>query len=277
MRCPNLRWSIGGRTLARAGLAAAGGVLALAAAGAAPAAATPTAATPTAATATGGAAPAAQEPRACVVLLHGLGRTFRSMDHIADAARAAGYATANIDYASRSYPIEQLAVDAVPRGVHRCRTLGAAPIHFVTHSMGGLVLRYYLEHHPLPEIGRVVMMGPPNQGSEIADLLRDQAAYQRINGPAGQQIGTGPEGIPARLGPVNFPVGVLTGTDRTYVDELLSGVIPGPNDGKVSVERAKVEGMRDFMVLPATHTFIVSDPEAISQTLYFLIHERFRR
>ncbi|RZT97998.1 esterase/lipase family protein [Rivibacter subsaxonicus] len=223
------------------------------------------------------AAPVAEASRACVVLLHGLGRTFRSMDRIADATRGAGYATVNVDYASRSYPIEKLAAEAVPRGVAQCRALSAAPINFVTHSMGGLVLRYYLKHNPLPELGRVVMMGPPNQGSEIADLLREQTAYQRINGPAGQQIGTGPDGIPARLGPVAFPVGILTGNDRTYIDELLSGFIPGPNDGKVSVERAKVDGMTDFMVLPATHTFIVNDPVAIDQTLYFLSNERFRR
>lgn len=231
------------------------------------------------AAADGAGASTATPNRECVILLHGLGRTYRSMARIEQAVRNAGYATANVDYASRSAPIEQLAVDAVPRGVARCRRANAAPIHFVTHSMGGLLVRQYLQEHAaaLPEVGRVVMLGPPNQGSELVDLLIHQPAFQRVNGPAGQQLGTGPNGIAARLGPVTYPTGILTGNTRTYIDELLANALPQPNDGKVAVERAKVDGMTDFMVLEANHTFIVTDAHAIEQALYFLRHERFRR
>ncbi|WP_144900152.1 esterase/lipase family protein [Luteimonas cucumeris] len=225
-------------------------------------------------------APLPGEPgagNACVVLLHGLGRTYRSMDMIASALRDAGYEAISVDYPSRSKPIEALAVTAVPQGLQYCRNRHADRIHFVTHSMGGLVLRYYLASHPVPELGKVVMLSPPNQGSEVADALVGTVVYDRINGPAGGQLGTGPDGIAARLGRIDYTLGIITGNEQTAVDSWLARQIPGQNDGKVSVARAKVEGMTDFLVLPVTHTFIVMDDKVIAQTLHFLRHGRFRR
>ena len=210
-----------------------------------------------------------------MVLLHGLGRTYRSMDQIEDALRASGYRTVNVNYPSRSKTIQELAVEAVPEGLHHCRLKGARQIHFVTHSMGGLVLRYYLSTHRVPELGKVVMLSPPNQGSEVADALAGTAIYSRVNGPAGAQLVTGPQGLPAQLGPVDFTVGIITGNEQTAVDAVLATQIPGENDGKVSVQRAKVEGMRDFLVLPVTHTFIVSNDVVIGQALHFLQHGNF--
>ena len=215
------------------------------------------------------------QANACVVLLHGLGRTYRSMFSIEHALRDAGYATISVDYPSQSKPIETLALQAVPEGVAHCRKQGARSIHFVTHSMGGLVLRYYLSTHRVPELGRTVMLSPPNQGSEVADALAGSAIYSRVNGPAGAQLVTGPQGLPAQLGPVDFTLGIITGNEHTAVDAVLATQIPGENDGKVSVERAKVEGMRDFLVLPVTHTFIVNNDVVIGQTLHFLKHGNF--
>ncbi len=222
------------------------------------------------------AAPAPQA-NACVVLLHGLGRTYRSMHSIEHALRDAGYATISVDYPSQSKPIEALALQAVPEGVAYCRKQGATTIHFVTHSMGGLVLRYYLSTHRVPELGRTVMLSPPNQGSEVADVLVGTGMYDRVNGPAGGQLVTTADGIAARLGPVDFPLGIITGNEQTVFDSVLATQIPGENDGKVSVERAKVEGMSDFMVLPVTHTFIVNNGVVIGQTLHFLEHGNFLR
>lgn len=217
----------------------------------------------------------AEPARECVILLHGLGRTALSMLPMSRALREAGYLIANINYPSREHPIESLAASALPRGFGQCRDAGGGTVHIVTHSMGGLLTRHYLSENEAPGLGRVVMMGPPNQGSAVADRLMDEAFYQRLNGPAGQQLGTGPDGIAARLGPVAFPLGVLAGNQRTPVDVFLSEGIDEPSDGKVTVEETRVAGMADFRVLEANHTFILSDPEAIRQVLHFLREGRF--
>jgi pimeloyl-ACP methyl ester carboxylesterase len=221
------------------------------------------------------APPVREAPPACVILLHGLGRTALSMMPMARALEGAGYVTANIDYPSRFHSIEVLAPMALGRGFGQCERSGATPVHVVTHSMGGILVRHYLSRHQPPALGRVVMLGPPNQGSAVADRLMDRPIYREVNGPAGQQLGTGPEGIAARLGPVDFPLGVLAGNERTAVDQWLSEGIEEDSDGKVTVEEAKVEGMADFRVLPANHTFIASDPGAIAQVIHFLREGRF--
>jgi triacylglycerol lipase len=218
----------------------------------------------------------AVKDRECVILLHGLGRTYRSMESMARALAAAGYETVNLDYASREHPIEKLAIDVISNGLERCAAQGATRVHFVTHSMGGILVRYYLSQRFVQGLGRVVMLSPPNQGSEVTDALQDKAFYQWFHGPAGQQLGTGPGSLVARLGPVNYPVGVITGSTHAFFDTWLADLIPGPNDGKVSVERAKVEGMADFLSLPYAHPFIMEQPEAIGQTIHFLRQGRFR-
>ena len=211
----------------------------------------------------------------CVVLLHGLGRTARSMAKLEEALQQAGFTTANVDYPSRKSDLEVLAEQAVDEGVGRCRKQAARRIHFVTHSMGGILVRLHLSRHRLAELGRVVMLSPPNQGSEIADHLRDNGLYRWFNGPAGQQLGTGPAALPARLGPVDYPVGVITGDRPEIWDLWFSELIPGLDDGKVSVERAKVEGMRDFLVVHESHTFIMKSPKVIRQVLHFLEKGQF--
>lgn len=217
----------------------------------------------------------AAQPESCVVLLHGLARTYRSMESMATALEAAGYRVFNMDYASRQYPIEQLALQVIPEALDQCRSARCSTIHFVTHSMGGILLRYYLSEHAIAEMGRVVMLSPPNQGSEAADYLRDSKLYQWFNGPAGAQLITGPQGITATLGPVDYPVGVITGNEHSFFDWWLSDIIPGEDDGKVSVERAAVSGMTDFLVVPYAHPFIMDEKEVIEQTLHFLKHNRF--
>lgn len=213
----------------------------------------------------------------CVVLLHGLGRTYRSMAGLAAALEADGYVAVNLDYPSRQQTIETLAAATIPEGLRRCADAGASAVHFVTHSMGGILVRQYLATNAVAGLGRVVMLAPPNQGSEAADSLRDLAWFQHLNGPAGAQLGTGSDGIAARLGPVDFPLGVIAGSEHSVFDGWLAGRFPGDNDGKVSVARASVEGMADMLVLPETHTFIVVDAQAIAQTLYFLRNGRFDR
>ncbi|UTM59113.1 alpha/beta fold hydrolase [Photobacterium sp. CCB-ST2H9] len=207
----------------------------------------------------------------CVVLLHGLARTAHSMSAMSEALKQAGYQTVNVDYPSTQMNIPALAERVIPEGVSQCGH--TQPVHFVTHSMGGILVRQYLSVHHLPALGRVVMLAPPNQGSEVVDTLRDFFLFQWIYGPAGQQLGTDVQSPPKCLGPVNFELGVIAG--NRSIDFLTSWPLPDPHDGKVSVESTKVAGMKAHLVLPATHTLIMNDDETIQQAVYFLGHGFF--
>jgi pimeloyl-ACP methyl ester carboxylesterase len=213
----------------------------------------------------------------CVILLHGLGRTHHSMTAMAEALGTVGYRTVNLGYPSREATVEALAMQAIPAALDKCGRTDSGSIHFVTHSMGALLVRYYLAHQELEHLGRVVMLSPPNQGSEVCDTLRDNFFYRWYNGPAGQQLGTGPDDLPARLDPVDYSAGVITGNVHCFFDGWLARMIPGEDDGKVAVQRAKVSGMADFLVLPYSHSFIMDKEETIAQAIYFLRHGAFRR
>lgn len=204
----------------------------------------------------------------CVILLHGLTRTSRSMAVMEKALTQEGYRVVNVNYPSRNKPVEELSASAIETGLVRCALKPGESVHFVTHSMGGILVRHYLAHHKIAALGKVVMLGPPNSGSEVVDRLKDVPAFDLINGPAGSQLGTGQKDIPAQLGPVTYPVGIIAGTQS--VNLVLSKFLPNPDDGKVSVERTKVQGMTDFIAIKATHPFIMRNKEAIRQTLKFL-------
>jgi triacylglycerol lipase len=210
----------------------------------------------------------------CVVLLHGLARTSMSMNKMERELAAAGYLTANIDYPSRDHTVEELTAMAVPAGIDACRSReGVDTIHFVTHSLGGILLRQYLHDHELPELGRVVMLGPPNQGSAAVDELRDVPGFDWLNGPAGQQLGKGENSVPLKLGPATFELGVIAG-NRT-IDPITSAVLENPDDGRVSVEDTKLEGMTDFVVVEHSHAFMMRMRRTIELTKAFLSEGRF--
>ena len=209
-----------------------------------------------------------------VVLLHGLTRSNMSMVRIEQNLLNHGYSVTNINYPSTQDTIEALVDGIVAQGVAAISAENKF-IHFVTHSMGGILVRYYLKQHPLDRLGRVVMLSPPNRGSELVDFFGDIPLWQRLNGPAGMQLSTKPDSLPNRLGPVNFELGVIMGT-RT-VSPILSTLIPGKNDGKVSVNSAKIGGMKDFLLTPTNHTFMMQDPLVVEQVIYFLQHGEFER
>jgi triacylglycerol lipase len=207
----------------------------------------------------------------CVILLHGLLRSATSMAAMEQELGSAGYRVANVDYPSRAYTVGELAPMAVEAGLATCGE--EAPVHFVTHSMGGILVRYYLWQHALPTLGRVVMLAPPNQGSEVVDALGDMPGFRLMNGPAGMQLGTGPDGIPAQLPPVDYPVGIIAGT--CSINLLLSRFLPNPDDGKVSVQRTKVEGMTDFIEVSYSHPLIMQRREVMDQVSAFLSSGHF--
>jgi triacylglycerol lipase len=203
-----------------------------------------------------------------VILLHGLCRTSRSMAKMERALTDAGYRVQNVSYPSRTAAVQQLADDAIGRAVNECHRDGATNINFVTHSLGGILVRSYLARHSLPELGRVVMLAPPNQGSEVVDKLGGLFLFRWINGPAGKELGTGTNSTPNQLGPATYPVGIIAG-DRS-INWINSLLISGRDDGKVSVERTKLAGMRDHVVIHTAHPFIMRNREVIRQTIQFL-------
>lgn len=217
----------------------------------------------------------AQQPHETVVLLHGLARAASSMEDMAEALREAGYAVENLDYPSTTASIEVLCKEHLLPLVRSLRAGGTEQIHFVTHSMGGILARQYLAEHGTSHIGRIVMLGPPNQGSELVDKTRSLPPFKWINGPAGLQLGTDAESLPKHLGPIAVPAGIIAGS-RSY-NPLYSSMIPGADDGKVSVNSARLEGMADFLILDVNHTFMMKDEAVIRQTVHFLGKARFHR
>ena len=158
------------------------------------------------------------------------------------------------------------------RAFRRSHSTGA--LHFVGHSMGGLLARVYIARHRPQRLGRVVMLGTPNGGSEIADRFRNFAPYRAFFGPAGQQLGTQRDAaVAAILPPVDYPVGIIAGDRSIY--PLASALLPKPHDGRVSVENTKLEGMADQVVIHSSHPFLMRNDEAIAQTIAFLRDGKF--
>ena len=205
----------------------------------------------------------------CVVLLHGLARTSGSMDKMQQALNGAGFETANISYPSRKKMIADLASIAIPAGLEACRAKrDVEHIHFVTHSLGGILLRHYLEQNGIDELGRVVMLGQPNQGSEAVEGLGGVPGFDWLNGPAGRQLGKGDNSVPLQLGPADFELGIIAG-NRT-IDPITSSVLENPDDGRVSVEDTRLDGMDDFVVVEHSHAFMMRMREPIELTIRFL-------
>ncbi|MCK1384467.1 alpha/beta fold hydrolase [Bradyrhizobium sp. 21] len=207
-----------------------------------------------------------------VVLLHGIARTSASLTRLERALQTSGFATLNVDYASRSKSIVALA-DEIHPAIGRFAERDA-PLHFVAHSMGGLVMRAYIAKYRPARLGGAVMLGTPNSGSEVADLLSRSRLYRAFYGPAGLELRTATR--PNALPIVDYPVGVIAG--NRFVDPVAGLlVLPKPNDGRVSVQSAMVAGMADHIVVKASHTGLPRHSVAIEQTIAFLRDGRFRR
>ncbi len=207
-----------------------------------------------------------------VIVLHGLGRTPFSMNTMAGQLNIEGYSVCNQGYPSRKQSLEVLS-SYVANAIAKAERNGVENIHFVTHSMGGILLRYYLQHQDLPEGSRIVMLAPPNKGSEVIDKMGQWIWFSRLMGPAAMQLSTGKQSMPNRMRGVDAQIGVIAGKNSS--DPWFNWLFNGEHDGKVSVESAQLNEMTDFIVVPRGHTMIMRDSLVQTQTAYFLQNGRF--
>lgn len=218
----------------------------------------------------------AQPPPASetVVLLHGVAMPAIEMHSIAQVLTAAGYRVINLPYPSRALTIEQLARDYLPAQLHACGADAAPRLHFVAHSMGGLVVRLYLQEHKPANLGRVVLLAPPNAGSPVADRLSRSALCRWLIGPNLSRLGTATaDAIAPMLAPPDYEVGIIAG--NTSINPVFSRWQNGANDGAVSVDSARLAGARDFLVVPYSHTLMLWRDATAAQVLAFLRTGRF--
>lgn len=211
-----------------------------------------------------------------VVLLHGIGLRSWTLCRLERALTRDGYRVVNLTYPSRTMPIEKIGGEWLPAKL-REHGVGGERLYFVTHSMGGIVVRMWLRESGVPaNLTRVVMLAPPNRGSAVADRMKGLRFFRWFLGPNGFRLGTDENSVPRSLGP--WPkgageLGVIAG-DRS-INPLFSAWLENPDDGAVTVENTRLEGMSDFIVLHHSHTMLAWRGETLQQVSAFLRHGHF--
>ncbi|MGE3318380.1 MAG: esterase/lipase family protein [Candidatus Berkiella sp.] len=209
-----------------------------------------------------------------VVLLHGIARTSLSMRPIEKTLERKGYSTLNIHYPSRTNTIDNLATFVYEK--MREHPLEHQSVHFVTHSMGGLVVRALLTQHAIANVSRIVMLAPPNHGSEVADFIHLYQPFKAFYGPALSELTTlRAKQHPFAAIPSQYELGVIAGSFN--IDPICYFMLPKGHDGKVSIKSTQLPGMKDHLILPSGHSFMMYNPKVLEQITYFLANGHFFR
>lgn len=194
-----------------------------------------------------------------VVLLHGFWRTSRSMRKIEEVLLEEGYCVINLDYPSKKEKIENLSNNYLKKALEEKCPDQDRKIHFVTHSMGGIIVRYFLANNKLENLGRVVMLAPPNKGAKLADFCSKFSIANKISGPALKQLKTGQKGLP---NVIPFP-------------KYEVGIIAGKYDQKTPANYTRLKNMKDFLLVPRVHTYIMEADEVMMAVIKFLREGKF--
>ncbi len=207
-----------------------------------------------------------------VILVHGIVRSSKSFSRMEERLEDEGYNVFAFDY-----PSTRLTIPESAEFLSKCieSLEGIDEIYLVVHSMGGLVVRSMLKQKQDPRIKRMVMMGVPNMGAEMADTFKTNPLFKAIFGPAGQQLVTDPEGFLKELPVPKFEFGILAGArgaERGY-----NPLIPGDDDGTVAVKSTRLPGAKDFVARPVLHSFLMFNSECIDCTVRFLKEGRFEK
>ncbi|MDZ7722322.1 MAG: alpha/beta hydrolase [candidate division KSB1 bacterium] len=210
--------------------------------------------------------------RECVVLVHGLRANSSFMHKLQDMLVDSGYHVLNLDYPSSKYKIQALADTAIGVALEECKS-ECDTVHFIGHSMGNALIRYTLQKpHPC-RVHRIVMIAPVNQGSELVSRLNWVPLFAKLNSPAGMQLGSRKDSFVNSLPPLEHETGIIAGSRS--INPVASLIIPGKDDGRVSIENTKEKGMNDFIIVPANHHVITKKDSTINCAVRFIQHGHF--
>ncbi len=204
--------------------------------------------------------------------MHGLGRSGFAMRVLASRLEDAGFFVINLGYPSINKTPEEI-LDNISRQISASLPETDQTIHFVGHSLGGLLIRAYLERTSVRNLGRVVLIGTPNKGTTFVDAYRD-SWWMQLLGPAALALNTGENSFPNSISAPYYPVGVIAGV---YGDDDNDDVLPGEDDGLVPVASTKIDKMTDFIKIESSHYMMRYKQEVADQTVMFLHHGRFHR
>lgn len=208
----------------------------------------------------------------CVVLVHGLRANSSFMEELENALVDSGYRVLSVDYPSSQYKIQALADTAIGTALMMCGSC-CDTVHFIGHSMGNTLIHYYLQKTRPGKVHRIVMIAPVNQGTELINRLEWIPGFATLNSPAGMQLGCGPDRFLQSLSPLPHDIGIIAG-NRT-INPIASLIIPGKDDGRVSIEHTKMQGMDDFILVPSNHHWIVKKDSTVRSALRFIQHGHF--